>query len=297
MSDGHYKKISMDSQRTKKPTPNNCRNERIKGATVNDLQANMKRMHKKGAVHRLMYAITMLIQPFGSNDSKTLFEILRPVCFIAGWHSPEAIRPIRNHENTEKTPDVYVTLLNHKESTMVRGLYCKMIHDTDYAGDILYDIGFCLNMRVFPKALALNVREFHNEMEYRMNYNSRMLGKKRRDTLRVLHFICLATKKKEIDDADIDDFASMFPQEVFTKNKKIKRDRKRCFFRRIINRKEANYIRARQRSLGILTDRNQREKIDELVTEASSGHIITTITTLKGYNNLTAALAWDTLSR
>jgi hypothetical protein len=264
----------------------------FKGATVNDIRAQTSKMSKSGAVHHLMYAITRLLQPFGVHDSKTLFEVIRPVCLIAGWHSPAAIRPRRNHMAKEALADQYVIMVGYEESVMLRGLYCMMIHDTDYPGDFLYDLGLCLVTRVHPRTLKLKVKKFHKEMAVYLNYNASILRPLQRHTLRVLHFICLAIKSGEIDGTDVIEFSNIFLPNL---SRKRKRHREGSFSL-LINRKAHSYIRARQRSLGMINDRNLRENVSDLVTEASVGYVITAISTVKWYSNLATALAWDTLN-
>ena len=256
-------------------------------ASLGVIRAQTCSMSRRGAVNRLMYAITMLVQPFGTNDSATLFEVMRPVCTIAGWRSPDSIRARFGHVRDETGADQYVTMVGTPEAIMLRGLYCKMIHDMDYPGDFLYDLSFCLVTRHQP--LRLDVGAFHDEMAGLLNYKARLLGQARRHTTRVLHFICLAIRNGELDGRDLAEFSDMFPHDLSGKHGK------KTF--PSSSGAEANYVRARERSLGMVTDRNKREQVDGLVSEASVGYVVVAISTMKGYSNLTAALSWDTLSR
>jgi hypothetical protein len=301
----NHQMLTMESQcdnkRYSKPDNGIDRSSSIKQTKLCDIHTQRSGLCKRGAVHRLMYAMTMLLQPFGSNDVRTLFEIIRPVCFIAGWRSPDSVRPLRKHQPRETFADQYAAVVASREAILLRGLYCKMLHDTDYPGDILYDLGSCLATRVPPETLQLDIGTFHKEMEYRMNYIGSMLGRRRRHTLRVLHFICLAIKNGEIGELDVIEFSDMFPQAMFVKSKAAAGTTTTTtttitIFSLSTKSKEHNYCRARQRSLGMIADRKLREHVDELVSEVSVGHLIVAITTMNSYSNLTAALAWDTLS-
>ena len=268
-------------------------NQCLKGTEISVIQAHASKMAKTGAVYRLMYAITMLLQPFGPNDITTLFEIIRPVCLIAGWETPNAIRPLRSHSSKERSAtDQYAAIVAHSEGIMLKGLYCKMLHDTDYPGDFLCDIGFCLTMRVMPKTLQLDVRAVHKDMEHHFKYSYHKLTTSRRHTLRVLQFICLGIKNNDICYNDVMKFSDSFPPDLITKLNEHQRELQSFF----VNKTKRNYVRGRQRSLRLLTDRDLRKAVDWLVSEASIGHLIVAIERMQGYSRLTAALAWDALS-
>jgi len=291
----------MEFQDTGEPSPayENCKVatnqsfKSIKRTGLGMITIYRRDLSKQGALHRLMYALTMLMQPFGSHDILTIFEIIRPVCFIAGWNTAMAIRPLRNHMSSESGADQYASVVAFREGMMLRGLYCKMVHDTDYPGDFLYDLGYCLAVRVIPRALYLNIGVFHKEMEDRMNFCAHKLGQSRRQTLRVLHFVCLAIKKGDICQTDLTEFSYIFPQKLIAKLTR-QQGRLWSFFS---NTEKRNYFTARRRSLNMLMDRKIRERVDWLVAEDSVGYLITSLATVKGYNKLTAALAWDSLSR
>lgn len=239
-------------------------------------------MAKERVVLHLMLDITKLLQPLGRHDRSSFYQYIQPVCFAAGWYTPEGVRPLLLHENEEIDVEHFVKKMGAAEATMLRGIYCKMIHDTDYPGDFLHDIAVCLYGRE-------NIRPLRREMVALYNYNPFAFDLSQRNVLRLLYFICWGIRNGNIEQQHL--------VAIWKNLSMIQGNGRTSSCLCLPNKGRANYVKARERALLLVTDTSLRGLVDAMVVESHAGYIIGSTVMFKGYTNLIALISWDTMAR
>lgn len=228
-----------------------------------------------------MFAITKIMQPLGPHDRLSFYQCIRPVCFGAGWYTPEGVRPLACHDKEELDADHLLKRMGAAEATMLRGIYCKMIHNTDYPGDFLLDIAFILEQQ--------NIGPLRKRMVALYNYDPFTLKRSQTTVLRLLHFICWGIENGNITQSHLIAIWKHLP---------IVQAKERASIWSCLPKKGRDkYVKARERALFVITDTTLRGFVDRMVVEAYARYIICAIAMFEGYINLTALISWHTMYR
>lgn len=238
-------------------------------------------MSKEKIVNHLMLAITKLMQPLDGHDRSSFYLLLQPVCIGAGWYTPDGVRPLQCHEKGDGDVDRFVKTMGAGEATMLRGIYCKMIHGTEYPGDFLYDIAFCIHGKH-------NTTTLRQDFVALYNYDPFTLQHSQTNVLRLLYFICWGIKNGNITQPLLVAMWKNLPMKQANERPRVGL----CFPKR----QRTNYVKARERALSLVTDTALRGLVDGMVLEAYAGYIIGALAMVKGYINLITLISWDTMS-